>query len=158
MLYDERVRIPFEIFSKKLQSAIYTMTGFNVEHEGVGLLEQLEGQKNIAGTMVLAGKKNLVLVVTTNTKSAKLLVKYMTGIDGDELDENDLSDGLAEFANVVAGTVKTELKGTEFEYNLTSSFAITGDNLNFIVKKKMEKCCYCFKACEVLIKLEVFSF
>ncbi len=47
---------------------------------------------------------------------AAKLVAEMLGMDDSEIDDEILSDGVGEIANIVAGHAKTKLGGTSFHY------------------------------------------
>ncbi len=150
--------IPGDVFTEALYNVVYTMTGFNVEKKISEEEVEKKPSRDIVGAMVLAGKKNMVLVVSVNKATASLLVSYMTGMDLTELKEEDLHDGITEFANMVAGSAKVMLTDTVFSYKLTSPFAVVGENIGIISKKSVMQYCQTFCANEVEIKIQIFSF
>lgn len=138
-----------------LQNTIQTMTGFCVEQADPA---SGPGNLGIAGAMVLSGRKNLLLAISVDQKTAQLLISYMTGTDFRDLKQEELQDGITEFANMVAGSAKEALLDTEYEYHLSVPFTIVGEHIRIIAKKKTEKLDLFFNNDEVNILLQMFSF
>lgn len=155
--YHQEMELPGELFSNALCTALSTMTGFEVVKKDP-LEDNQPFVQSIAGAMMLVGKKNMFLMISTDQKTAETLIAYMTGLDFSELHQSDLQDGITELANMVAGSAKKELVDTEYEYNLTVPFTIIGEDFHVLTKKKIEKYSQQFENSDVRIMLQIFSF
>ena len=58
----------------------------------------------------------------------------MTGIEKNDITEEEIYDGVAELVNMVAGRAKTILSGTKYHFSITPPFTIIGQD-HFIVHK-----------------------
>lgn len=126
-----------EVFSRLLQEAVYTTTGFLLtifEYK-----QNLTGEDEIIGTLVMSGKKNLLLMLSADENSARKIVSYMTGIETKELSEAMLCDGITEIVNIVGGGARIAFENTEFKFSMSVPFTITGKNVDIVAKRRTER-------------------
>jgi chemotaxis protein CheX len=109
----------------------------------------------ISGMMLLCGEKNAVLSITMTKAVASTLVAYMTGILPEDIEEEDLCDGAAELANMIAGRAKVDLVGTEYHFGITPPFSIEGEDYSIVYKNKMQRIYKKFASDDIEIFLQV---
>jgi len=121
------------IFSHALVNVVATVSGFALD-----ILPQESNTDidEIAGVMCLSGKKQGLLFISAKEKDVRLLCSYMTGTFPEEVAVADLKDTMCEIANMTAGNAKLRLSDTDYAFNLSTPFALTGESMALTVKTK----------------------
>lgn len=122
-------------FSNTFKDTIRTMTGLEMAEEKVSTEELIAFKAQITGVIVLTGNKNIMLALSLSQDSAYILTSFMTGTQCNELSPEDLSDGISEIANVVAGKIKAKLATNGVYLNILIPFTIRGND-HFIAQRK----------------------
>lgn len=149
----QRTEWPVTMFVEALKDTVATMAGITMEP---GDETGFTGVAAMGGMMVLCGNSPAVLMILADQPSAAAIVTYMTGIDSSELTAGDLRDGLSELVNMVAGTVRGRLAGTEHCFSLSSPLAVTGEHLAVYAKRHVECCLSRLVAGEIWLELKIF--
>lgn len=144
-----------EIFSRLLKDAINTTTGFYIEQSED--YEEFTDNKEIVGSMVMCGEKNLLLLLSADEKSAKIIVSYMTGIDINKLSKEMVCDGITEIINMVAGGARMALEDKKFDFSMSVPFTIVGKGVDVIVKKRTGKFLSNFKNEDINLNFKIFE-
>lgn len=143
-------------FVEGLSDAVEKMTGFAVDQIGKGDLEA--NSIELSGAMILSGQRNALLMVSVSRKTASNLISYMVGVDAGDLTEDELSDGISELVNMAAGIAKMKMAKSGIDFNLSSPFAIAGDNIRVIVKRHIERYEYAIGCEDVVLSIGIFYF
>jgi chemotaxis protein CheX len=141
-------------FTQSLSQALSTMAGFEINSiscnkENLSILKP-----SIMGSMILHGERIAVVSLAMEYNTALMIMAYMTGILPEELEEQDLFDGVAELVNIMAGEVKAKLSNTPNHFTLTSPFSLEGQNLRIIYKHNIPRVCKRLMAGEMEIIFE----
>ncbi|WP_170291783.1 chemotaxis protein CheX [Heliobacterium mobile] len=97
------------------------------------------------GAMLVIGRRTAMITLSMNREAATLVVAYMTGISPTELGEDDVADGMAELVNMIAGSSKSSLVGTDFHFRITLPFVLVGENQHIVYKSKpVDRCRHYF--------------
>ncbi|MFZ5354639.1 MAG: chemotaxis protein CheX [Bacillota bacterium] len=123
-------------FSNTIKDIMRTMTGLEVFEEKVTGEVLKEIKQQISGVIVITGPKNIMFSLSMSEYSAKGVVSSMTGIKMEELEWEDLIDGIAELVNVAAGKIKAKLCTSGDNYICMLPYTIYGDNHHIIHKNK----------------------
>jgi chemotaxis protein CheX len=94
-------------------------------------------KQQISGAIVISGKKLMMLSLSMSEHTAKGLVSLITGLNQEDLGEEDFIDGVAELVNIVAGKIKAKLNAAGEHYETMLPFTILGDNHHIIHKNKV---------------------
>lgn len=143
-------------FYNAVRDVIHTMTGFHVDEKEEGISDHPEFSDNISGFMVLNGDKLGIISITVSRNTAAQLLMYMTGIAASELSDEELYDGLAEMANMVAGSAKAQLSDTDYYFEISSPFVVAGKQYTIVHKSKVRRVKRQFSADDMDIFLEVY--
>lgn len=130
-MYTADIELLHSCFSRAVNDVFTTMVG---QEPGEIETEQVE-RGEITGIMTLLGEKNALLCLNLSQEDTAGIVSYMTGISADELQPEDLYDGIAELVNMVAGRAKALLAGTGYHYKLMPPFTVVGED-HFVVYKR----------------------
>ncbi|HEY9061073.1 MAG TPA: chemotaxis protein CheX [Pseudobacteroides sp.] len=151
-----RIEVLHQYFVEGLSEAVGKMTGFSVDQIGKddSRLKTIE----LSGAMILSGQRNALLMVSVSRKTASNLISYMVGVDAGDLTEDELSDGISELVNMAAGIAKIKMAEGGIEFNLSSPFAITGDNIRVTVKRHIERYEYTIGCEDVVLSIGIFYF
>lgn len=131
MMEDENREILYKSLTQAVFDVFSTMTGL----EPSVMEQELAGQGEITGAMMVLGRKNALLSLTMTKENAAMIVSLMTGMISDEIADDDLYDGVTELVNMIAGRAKALLAGTGYHYEITPPLTIVGEN-HFLVFKK----------------------
>ncbi|KNY29553.1 chemotaxis protein CheX [Pseudobacteroides cellulosolvens] len=142
-------------FVEALCEAVEKMTGFCVCETSKDCEIK---STDISGAMILSGERNALFVVSVSRKTALNLISFMVGEDADHLSEEELSDGISELVNMAAGIAKIKLLDSDKKFNLSSPFAVTGDNIRITVKKHIERYEYTIGCEDVVLGIGIFYF
>jgi len=121
-----------QAFLDALLEVVSTSTGISFQ---VRSSESDTSFAEITGVMNLNGSKQGMVFISADPDSIKSLFSYMTGTPKDEITHDDLYDTLCELVNMTAGNAKLRLGGDQF--NLSPPFALHGENMTIIPKKKV---------------------
>jgi CheY-specific phosphatase CheX len=143
-------------FIEGLCEAVGKMTGFCVNE--VGRDDLRLKCIDISGGMILSGERNALLVVGVSRKTASNLISYMVGMDAADLAEEELADGISELVNMTAGIAKIKMAECGTNFNLSSPFAVTGDNIRVTVKKHIKRYEYAIGCEDVILSIGIFYF
>ncbi|NLI61280.1 MAG: chemotaxis protein CheX [Clostridiales bacterium] len=140
-----------DLFANNLSKVLRTMAGFEVSSIQCGQQGMPEIEPSIMGAMILHGQKDAMISLAMEDNTAYMLIAYMTGILPEDLEEQDLYDGVGELVNIMTGEVKARLANTPYQFRLTSPFALGGDNLKVVFKKNLQGACRFLTAGELEI-------
>lgn len=154
-LNSSNLKIPGTLFSTLLQDAITTTTGFLLDVKDFSQDDKTENE--IVGTMVMVGNKNLLLMLSADDRSARMIVSYMTGIEMQELSNAMLCDGITEIINIVGGGARIAFENTEYKFSMSVPFAITGENVNIVVKRRTERFLSSFTNGDIKLGFKIFE-
>ncbi len=91
----------------------------------------------ISGFVSLFGSNKAIIQICIDKNSASRLVSNMIGISESSLTNEDVYDGVAEIANMVAGMIKTFLAKKDYQFELIPPFIITGNDYSIIHTKSV---------------------
>lgn len=123
-------------FSTTLKEIIFTMTGMEVNEEKATPESIGDFKEQISGVIILVGSKRIMISLSMSVYTAQNLVASMTGLKSGSLKQEDLVDGAAEMANIIAGKVKAKLSTSGEHYDILLPYSIIGDNHRIIHKNK----------------------
>jgi CheY-specific phosphatase CheX len=121
-----------QIFTDALVEVVLTSAGISLQ---VLPSESDASFAEITGVMHLNGSKQGILFISANAASIKSVFSCMTGTPKDEITHDDVYDTLCELVNMTAGNAKLRLGGDQFIFS--SPFALRGENITIIPKKKV---------------------
>ena len=148
---EKKLKIIDTAFSESTINVLTTMTGLLVSEK-----EYLHENADYSGVMFLKGVEyNYIFTLSTSEESVRILMSYMTGMLPQEISKEELSDGISELVNMIAGKVKIIFSGTENHFKLTSPFTIEGDNHVFVNKKNIPAVSKIFFANDLKIFLKI---
>ncbi len=154
-LNSSNLKISGALFSTLLQDAITTTTGFYLEKTENN--KETKDENEILGTMVMVGDKNLLLMLSADEKSARMIVSYMTGIEISDLSNAMLCDGITEIINMVGGGARIAFENTEYKFSMSVPFTITGKDVNIIVKNRTERFISNFTNGDIQLGFKIFE-
>ncbi|MBN2798877.1 MAG: chemotaxis protein CheX [Deltaproteobacteria bacterium] len=114
-----------EPFTEGALEMLVTMLGI----EGTVVSADEVPRAEIAASMPLEGQPGGQLLLGFSHEAATRLVGEMLGMEPDELEEDDLADGIGEMANIIAGFAKTRLSEAGVHFNLALPEILAGDEL-----------------------------
>ncbi len=79
---------------------------------------KLEPAPTLFGTIKLKGQATGCITVSLQEADGRQLVGAMMGMEGDEVDEELMRDGLGEMANVIAGFARSVLAASQLEVEI----------------------------------------
>ncbi|MCL2721364.1 MAG: chemotaxis protein CheX [Treponema sp.] len=145
------------IFCESLTEIVSTFSGFSLDVQNSA--GTADGKDNVfydmTGVMGLNGKKSGVLLISINEKDIRLLCSYMIGVPLEEVTRNDVDDALCELVNMTAGSAKLRLSGSEYVFNLSSSFVLRSHDMYIVAKNKTHIISKVLGNGEISIKLKV---
>jgi chemotaxis protein CheX len=122
-----------ESFTVAIRDVVEVMTGLCVE-EGFSQKHCKMSKGEISGVMLILGERNALMSLTMSKELCSTIISYMTGIEKNDITDEEIYDGAAELANMVAGRAKTILSSTKYHFSITPPFTIVGQE-HFIVHK-----------------------
>lgn len=78
----------------------------------------IEPEPTIYGTIRLRGNAEGRITLSLHHTDGRQLVAAMLGLEGDEVDEEMIRDGLGEMANMIAGFARSVLSGDDVEVQI----------------------------------------
>lgn len=130
-MYTADIELLHSCFLRAVNDVFTTMVG----QEPCEIKTKPAKRGEITGIMTLLGEKNALLCLNLSKENTAGIVSCMTGILADELQAEDLYDGIAELVNMVAGRAKALLAGTGYHYKLMPPFTVVGED-HFVVYKR----------------------
>jgi chemotaxis protein CheX len=122
-----------ESFTVAIRDVVEVMTGLCVEEDS--LKKDCKISKGeVSGVMLLLGERNALMSLTMSKELCTTIISYMTGIEINDITDEEIYDGAAELVNMVAGRAKTILSSTKYHFSITPPFTIIGQD-HFIVHK-----------------------
>ena len=107
----------------------------------------------ITGVMNLNGSKHGVLFISAGVASIQGLFAHMTGTPKDEITQEDILDTICELVNMTAGNAKLRLGDDQFI--LSAPFALRGENMTMILKKRVRVLTWVIGNDEITFQLKV---
>lgn len=150
---NKSIDIPALFFSNAVKKVISTMAGLEVIETKISD-ETFIAQ--ISGVVMLVGDANVLLSITVSKQMAYLLVSCMTGMMVQQLNEEEIYDGIAEIINMISGETRAQLSGRKLHFNALPPFAISGDKHFIIHKNKVSNLVKKFRAGDNDIYLRVY--
>ena len=84
-----------------------------------------------------AGKKNIMIFLSAKERDMRVICSYMSGFAQEEIAKEDMYDTLGELVNMTAGNVKLRIGEVNYNFALSLPFAIDGENMSIITKKRV---------------------
>ena len=143
------------IFADALLEVISTVSGFSFY--GIPSLPEEDSDfDDMIGIMNLTGgKNNIMFFISAREEVMRVLCSYMSGVEQSEISKEDMYDSLCEIVNMTAGNAKLRIGGTDYMFTLSVPFAIKGDNMSIIIKKRMNSFTKVLGNEEVSVKLKI---
>ena len=91
---------------------------------------------DFVGAMNLNSKKSGMLFISADERDMRVFCSYMIGVAVDDVTMEDITDVLCELVNMTAGNAKALLSDSDYMYSLSSPFALCGNDLSLIFKKR----------------------
>ncbi|MGK0465199.1 chemotaxis protein CheX [Clostridium sp.] len=122
-----------ESLTTAIRDVIETMTGLCIEEDFTREVCTIN-KGEISGVMLILGERNALMSLTMSKELCTTIISYMTGIEKNDITDEEIYDGAAELVNMVAGRSKAILSGTKYHFSITPPFTIVGQE-HFIVHK-----------------------
>lgn len=149
------IEIAGKSFANALVEVIRTAAGLEAYECQCNMGGNKKPAGYISGMMLLCGEKNAVLSITMAYGAAYNLVSYMTGTLPEEIEKEELWDGIAELTNMIAGRAKADLTGTDYHFRITPPFSIQGQDYTIVYKNRIPRICKKFAAEDIEMFLEI---
>ena len=124
--------------SLAVNDVMSTILGVDVS-DNLKILDGDIKEKKISGVMLLLGDKKKLATISMSYNTAQNIVSYMTGLDFNDISNEEIYDGAAELVNMVLGRAKVFLVNTEDYFEITPPFTVIGDDHKFIIKTKLNE-------------------
>lgn len=121
------------VFADVTAEVVSTISGISLD---VLSSESDDDFDEMIGLMNLNGKKSGMLFISAKEADIRVLCSFMMGVPKDEVTKDDVHDALCELVNMTAGNAKLRLSGTDYIFNLSSPFVISGKDMSIITKKR----------------------
>jgi len=145
-----------QCLDSSVRDVLGTMAGFELMQMALGEAERSSHPAEITGAMLLRGQRDAMLSISTKKITAEVIVAYMTGLLPDEVDLDDLYDGVSELVNLVAGRTKAQLSGHGLHFELSPPLTIVGDGHFIIHKNQVTKISLKYGSGEIELFVELF--
>ncbi|MCK4303690.1 MAG: chemotaxis protein CheX [Candidatus Eisenbacteria sp.] len=114
-------------FVQGVMTTLETMASMTPSIKGIELVASDRFSGDVSAIMGLAGQGGEGFVgITFNANLAKTVVSKVLHLEEEELDDNDINDGVGELINMIAGSAKNALLGTPYCFQLALPNVITG--------------------------------
>ena len=140
------------VFADVLTEVVSTMSGFSLN---VLSSERDAGFDERIGMMNLNGEKSGMLFISAGEADMRILCSFIIGVPKDEVTKDDIDDALCELVNMTAGNAKLRLSGTDYTFNLSPPFIISGKNMSIVTKKRTSVVSRVLGDGEISVKLKV---
>jgi CheY-specific phosphatase CheX len=121
------------VFAEALAEIVLKFSGVSL---GAISSEQDDSFDAITGLMSLAGENGGTLMVSASEADMRALCSRMTASPIDEVTQEEAADALCELVNMTAGSAQLRLAGMGHAFTLTMPFALRGDSMRLMVKKR----------------------
>ena len=140
------------VFATSLEEVVSTVTGV--------LLAAMPSPANtgfdeLVGFMSLHGKKNGVLFISAQEDGVRTLCARMLGLPKDVIAPGDVQDMMGEIVNMTAGNAKLRLAESEYMFQLSTPFVMTGKEMSVVAKKLTQAAMSILSDEEISLKLKV---
>lgn len=115
-----------------VSSIFMMMIGSEPTFKGVKEIVGFSLTGDVAGLMYLPCERSGLIACVVSEKLARTLISRMTGADEGELVSDDISDGIGEMVNMLAGSFKTQ--HPESGITLTPPIALIGSGCSLTWK------------------------
>ena len=122
------------VFTDALIEVIAKTSGFSLE---VLSAEQNAGFDENTAIMKLCGNNSVMVFISAEEASMRILCSYIEGIPQNEITQEDINDVLSELVNMTAGSAKLLLNDTDYMFTLSSPFLISGKDMSITTKKRV---------------------
>ena len=143
------------IFSNALTEIVSTTAGFSL---GISSSEDDADFDEMVGIMSLNGKNHGMIFISAGESVMRVLCSFMTGVSKDEVTKEDIDDALCELVNMTAGSAKLRFNDAEQMFTLSSPFVVSGKNMSFVTKKRVNVISRVLKDGEISVKLKVIFY
>lgn len=93
--------------------------------------------RDLVGIIGISGNTAGNVILSMSSSLAKTMVANMLGLDKDGMTEDDLSDGIGEILNMIAGSAKTKMSATgQTAFHLALPSVILGKDIQLAGNKK----------------------
>jgi CheY-specific phosphatase CheX len=121
------------VFAEALADIVLKFSGVSL---GAISSEPDDSFDGITGLMSLAGENGGTLMVSASEADMRALCSRMTASPIDEVTREETADALCELVNMTAGNAQLRLSGMGHAFTLTMPFALRGENMRLMVKKR----------------------
>lgn len=122
--------------SESVSEAFQTMLSLEMQTDK-GVLE--DGKFELICSIGFKGTlEGTISLALTQTSGANIVAK-MLSMEPEELALGDISDGIQEMVNIIAGGVKTRLTGTEHSFDISIPSVVQGSNVQLLGTKDMSR-------------------
>jgi len=153
---NENLETMSRCLDNSVREVLGTMAGFELMQIALSDAERSSHPAEITGAMLLRGPRDAMLSISTKKITAEVIVAYMTGLLPDEVDTDDLYDGVSELVNLVAGRTKAQLSGHNLHFELSPPLTIVGDGHFIIHKNQVAKISLKYGSGEIELFIEMF--
>jgi len=124
-------RIPLDVaminpFISGTQQVFETMSGITVKRRSLFLKNDYKIFGEVAGIMELNGDASGSVAINFSHDLAKKIISIVLDIDIEELEDEDVEDGIGEILNMIAGQAKALLAGTKYHFTLSIPVVVIG--------------------------------
>ena len=143
------------IFADALAEVVFKLTGFSFDALPIGSGHNIEFDGMIGGMSLKGDKKSGMIFISAGESDLKILCSFMTGISQDKITDDDMCDALCELVNMTAGNAKLRISDPDYMFALSWPFAINGENISIITKKRVNVVSKVLGDGEIAVKLKV---
>ena len=149
------------VFVDALTEVISKVSGFMFEDIGseTNGADELNGDVHFDGMIGImslnAGKKNIMIFLSAKENDMRVICSYMSGLAQNEILKDDMYDTLGELVNMTAGNVKLRIGEVNYTFALSLPFAINGENMSIITKKRVNIFSKVLGNGEISVKLKI---
>jgi len=148
------------VFTDALTEVIATVSGFSFDviapPPESSESEEDNSFSGMIGIMSLVGsQKNIMFFLSAEESDMKVLCSFMSGVAQDEITREDMNDALCELANMTAGNVKLRTGGADYMFGLSLPFAINGEKMSIVTKKRVNVFSRALGNGDISVKLKI---
>ncbi len=117
---------PLQAFQLSIEEIIQTMAMFYSELVETYLSTTPFHYGDVSAVMSLAGEKKGAIMISFSENLARMLISSIMAVPEDDLQEEDIHDGVGEMINMIAGGAKARLGNSDSHFLLSAPTIITG--------------------------------